>query len=189
MKSKIHEHNSSNIIAAGKKLFLVVAFIATAFVQQGFAQLVPPQREDSTKANQLSALLNSYYGIKNALVNSDATVAAAKANELVKAIDAVDMKTLSTTDHNAFMAAQDNLKTDAQTIAASNKIEAQRTAFSTLSNNIYTLAKAAKLSTEPVYQEYCPMKKMYWLSSEAAIKNPYYGKAMFTCGKVTETIN
>jgi hypothetical protein len=29
---------------------------------------------------------------------------------------------------------------------------------------------------------------MYWLSSEAVIKNPYYGKAMLTCGKVTETI-
>jgi hypothetical protein len=32
------------------------------------------------------------------------------------------------------------------------------------------------------------MKKMYWLSSEAAIKNPYYGKMMLTCGSVTETI-
>lgn len=181
MKSKIPGHKSSNITAASKKLFLVVAFIATAFVQQGFAQ-------DFTKTNQLSALLNSYYGIKNALVNSDATAAAAKANELVKAIDAIDMKTLSTADHTALITAQDKLKMDAQAIAASNKIEAQRTSFSTLSNNIYTLAKAAKLSTEPVYMEYCPMKKMYWLSSEASIKNPYYGKAMPTCGKVTDTL-
>ena len=164
-----------------KKIFLVVALIATTFIQNSFAQ-------DSTKSNQLTNLLDAYYGIKNALVNSDATVASTKANELVKAIDAVDMKTLSPTDHNAFMAAEDKLKTDAQTIAASNKIEAQRTTFSTLSNNIYTLAKAAKLSTEPVYRQYCPMKKMYWLSSEAVIKNPYYGNMMLSCGKVTETI-
>ncbi len=171
-----------------KKLFLIVAFFTTIATPYSFAQLVPSQREDSTKANQFTALLHSYYGIKNALVSSDATQAATKADELVKAIDAVDMKSLSTTDHNAFMAAQDKLKTDAQTIGASNNIEAQRTIFSTLSNNIYTLAKAAKLSTEPVYQQYCPMKKMYWLSSEAAIKNPYYGNAMLTCGKVTDTI-
>jgi hypothetical protein len=164
-----------------KKLFLVVVFFTTVTVQHSFAQ-------DSTKTNQLSALLNSYYGIKNALVSSDATVAATKASELIKAIDGIDMKTLSEADHNAFMAAQGKLKADAQTIAASSKIEAQRTTFSTLSNNIYTLAKAAKLSTEPVYQQYCPMKKMYWLSSETVIKNPYYGKMMLTCGKVTDTL-
>lgn len=164
-----------------KKIFLVVALIATAFVQQGLAQ-------DSAKTNQLSALLNAYYGIKNALLSSDATVAGTKASEFIKAIDAVDMKALTAADHDAFMAAQDKLKADAQNISASNKIETQRTTFSTLSNNIYTLAKAAKLSTEPVYQQYCPMKKMYWLSNEAAIKNPYYGKMMLTCGKVTETI-
>ena len=136
----------------------------------------------------LSAVLNSYLDIKNALVATDATAASTKAGELVKVIEAVDMKVLSETDHNAFMATQVKLKADAQAIAASNKIEVQRTAFSTLSNNIYTLAKAAKLSTEPVYQQYCPMKKMYWLSSETAIKNPYYGKMMLTCGKVTETL-
>jgi hypothetical protein len=164
-----------------KKLLLVVALIATAFVQQGFGQ-------ESEKPNQLTTLLNAYYGIKNALVSSNATLAATKVNEFVNTFDAVDMKALSATGHSAFMAAQNKLKADAQTIAASNKIEAQRTTFSTLSNNIYTLAKAARLSTEPVYQQYCPMKKMYWLSSEAAIKNPYYGKMMLTCGKVTETI-
>jgi len=32
------------------------------------------------------------------------------------------------------------------------------------------------------------MKKAYWLSSEAAIKNPYFGNAMLACGKITETL-
>ncbi|MGB4846201.1 MAG: hypothetical protein WBP16_17160, partial [Ferruginibacter sp.] len=73
-------------------------------------------------------------------------------------------------------------------IAASKKIEAQRTAFASLSGNIYTLAKAVKLSADNIYQQFCPMKKMYWLSDEAAIKNPYYGITMLTCGKVTDTL-
>jgi hypothetical protein len=51
------------------------------------------------------------------------------------------------------------------------------------------LAKAVKLSSEPVYQVYCPMKKANWLSSSKEIKNPYFGSAMLTCGKVVETIN
>jgi len=32
------------------------------------------------------------------------------------------------------------------------------------------------------------MKKTYWLSNEAAIKNPYYGNAMLNCGNVTDTM-
>ena len=164
-----------------KKLFLVVAFFATITVQHSFAQ-------DNIKSNQLSIVLNSYYGIKDALVSSDAKTAATKAGELVKALSAVNMKTLSEADMNAFMPLQEKLAFDAKHISENNGIAEQREHFSSLSNNVYKLAKAVKLSAEPVYQEYCPMKKSYWLSSNVAIKNPYYGKAMLTCGKVTETI-
>lgn len=178
MNTNIQAQKNATVTVA-KKIFLSAVFlIATQYL---FAQ-------DSTKKNQLSPILNAYYSVKNALVSSNATAAAAKAGELVNAINGIDMKALSATDHTAFMATQDKLKKDAETIAASNKIEAQRIAFSTLSNNIFTLAKAARLSAEPVYQQYCPMKKMYWLSSETAIKNPYYGKMMLSCGKVTETL-
>jgi hypothetical protein len=164
-----------------KKLFFIVAFFATISVQYSFAQ-------DNTKTTPLSHLLNSYFGIKNALVSSDAKAAATNAGELLKAINGIDMKALSENDMNAFMPLQDKLAFDAKHISENNGIAEQREHFSSLSNNIYKLAKAVKLSAEPVYQEYCPMKKMYWLSREAVIKNPYYGKAMLTCGKVTETI-
>ena len=50
------------------------------------------------------------------------------------------------------------------------------------------VAKAVKLTGDPIYQAYCPMKKAYWLSSQKDIKNPYFGNAMLTCGEVTETI-
>jgi hypothetical protein len=160
-----------------KKIFLSVVLFTTIGTAKLFAQ-----------AEILSPVLNSYYSIKNALVNGDAATASAKATNLVDAIDAVDKKALTVEDHHAFIAVQEKLKSDAQAIASSKKIEAQRTTFSSLSNNIYTLAKAVKLSVEPVYQQYCPMKKMYWLSDEAAIKNPYYGKMMLTCGKVTDTL-
>ena len=164
-----------------KKIFLIVAFLTTTTVQYSFAQ-------DSIRTTPLSAILNSYYDLKNALVSSDATIAAAKSGELLNAINSVDMKTLSETDMNIFMPLQEKLAFDATHISESKDIAHQREHFSSLSNNIYKLAKAVKLSAEPVYQQYCPMKKMYWLSSEAAIKNPYYGKMMLTCGKVTETL-
>lgn len=136
----------------------------------------------------LSQLLSLYYDVKNALVSSDASTASAKAAEFVKAINSVDMSTLSADEHKAFMPLQRNLSEDAAAIAASTDLSVQREKFKTFSNNIYTLAKAVKLSADPVYQLYCPMQKSYWLSGEAAVKNPYYGKKMLTCGNVTETI-
>ena len=164
-----------------KKLLFTVVFFTTLTVQYSHAQ-------DNTIATPLSVLLNSYLDIKNALVATDATTTSVKAGELVKAIEDADMKALSQADHTAFMALKEKLAFDARHISESKDISHQREHFSSLSNNIYKLAKAVKLSAAPVYQEYCPMKKMYWLSSEAAIKNPYYGKMMLTCGKVTETL-
>ena len=98
------------------------------------------------------------------------------------------MKTLSESEMNAFMSLQNKLSSAADKISSSKDIQKQRDNFAALSSDFYTLAKAVKLSDDPVYQAYCPMKKSYWLSSDAAIKNPYYGKAMLTCGSIKDTI-
>ena len=140
------------------------------------------------ESSLLSPLLNLYYGIKNALINSDASLAAAKATEFSKAVKAIDMKLLSDAEMKAFMPVQDKLAAGADKIYSAKNIEAQRTNFATLSADFYALAKAVKLSEEPVYQQYCPMKKAYWLSNETGIKNPYFGKAMLTCGSIKDTI-
>lgn len=143
----------------------------------------------STKADaQLSNLLTSYYNIKNALVSSNGNTAAAQADEFVKALKAIDKKSLSEADRKAFEPLQEKLAFDAEHIAETKDISHQRDHFQSFSENFYKLAKAVKLSDKPIYQSYCPMKKAYWLSSEAAIKNPYYGSQMLTCGKVSDTI-
>lgn len=139
-------------------------------------------------SSSLSPILDRYYDVKNALVNSDAKTASAKAGELTKAINSIELKTLSAAEQSAFGSLKDKLVSDANNISGNNNIEKQRTYFSSLSANIYSLAKAIKLSDQPVYQAYCPMKKAYWLSNEASIKNPYYGKQMLICGKVSDTL-
>lgn len=136
----------------------------------------------------LSQLLSLYYGVKDALVSSDAGTAGSKAAEFAKAVSSLDVTKLSAEEQNAFAPLKDKLTADAQAIAKATDIAKQREKFKSLSNNIYTLAKAVKLSDTPVYQLYCPMQKSYWLSEESAIKNPYYGRQMLTCGKVNETI-
>jgi len=136
----------------------------------------------------LSQLLSLYYDVKNALVNADAATASAKAGELLKAINNMDVKSLSADDKKAFSQLQYKLEYDARHISEVKDLAHQREHFASLSKNMYALAKSAKLSGQPVYEQYCPMKDAYWLSDETAIKNPYYGSSMLTCGSVKDTL-
>ena len=144
--------------------------------------------EGTMQQSSLSLLLTLYYDVKNALVKGDATTAADKAGEFVKAISGIDMKTLSGPDMNVFMSLQDKLVFDAKHISENKEISRQREHFSSFSSNFYKLAKSVTLTEQPVYYAYCPMRKAHWLSSEATIKNPYLGSSMLTCGKVEETL-
>jgi len=147
--------------------------IATAVTQKSFAQ-------DSLKT-QPSQLLTAYYAVKEALVNSNPALAAANAGELVKAINSTDPKILND-------ASRTILVRDADAISQSKDIRLQREKFASLSTAMFEVAKGVKLSADPVYQQYCPMQKASWLSRDKAIKNPYYGSAMLTCGSVKATL-
>ena len=103
------------------------------------------------------------------------------------AIEAVQMDQLPMAVHMVWMKALKNLTADTKAIASTTDIKNQRAAFKTVSTNIYDLLKVAKAET-PTYYQYCPMVKANWLSKEAAVKNPYYGASMLTCGSTVETI-
>jgi hypothetical protein len=157
-----------------KNIFLAITFIAFAVTQKSYAQ-------DTTNQAQLSQLLNSYYQVKDALISGNSNTAAMYAQAFLKSANGISNRTISEGSRNA-------LVKDAGVISESKDLKKQREVFANLSTNMYALAKSLTLTAEPIYYQYCPMKKSYWLSPDKAIKNPYYGSAMLTCGKVTETI-
>jgi hypothetical protein len=156
-----------------KKLFFIALFAIVAHIAQ---------------AQTLSDILPNYLKLKDALVSGDATAAATASGQLLKVITTIDMKSMPEKEHKTFMALQDKLAFDARHISESKDINHQREHFTSLSGNMVLLAKSAHLSEQPVYEDYCPMKKAYWLSSGPEIKNPYFGSSMLTCGKVTATL-
>ena len=143
---------------------------------------------DSEVQTSLNKLLVNYYAVKNALIADDGKTANAQAGELVKTLANVPMKKMNEAQHKIFMGLSDKIKSGAEQINKNTDVKKQRGAFNDLSNNIFTLVKDLKANDKPVYQQYCPMAKAYWLSDNSAVKNPYYGKAMLTCGKVSETL-
>ena len=144
--------------------------------------------QTAVRSADLSPILTDYYQLKNALVSGDPAMASTAAGEMLKAITGADMKSMTPADHTAFMALEDKLAYDARHISESKDINHQREHFVSLSANLFKLAKQVKLSSGPIYEDYCPMKKAYWLSDNPAIKNPYFGSTMPTCGKIAATI-
>ena len=110
---------------------------------------------------------------------------------MLSTINGVAMDKLTTEEHTVWMRVLNNLKSDAETISIAKSIETQRNIFMNLSTSIYELIKVSKQET-PIFYQNCPMyndgKGANWLSKESAIKNPYYGSQMLTCGKTIETI-
>lgn len=136
----------------------------------------------------LSPVLSAYLKLSSELIAGNAVNAATAAEAFTTSIVSVNVKLLSVGEKDTFEPLKQKLETDAATIAATKDIRKQREAFATLSNNMISLAKSAKLADQEIYVDYCPMKKSFWLSAEKGIKNPYYGSSMLTCGSIKETI-
>jgi hypothetical protein len=153
-----------------KTVLLIAAFSATICSHKSFGQ-----------ENKLPQLLSHYYALKDALVAGNSNMASESAGKFIKTANAIDYKTISESNIAALLK-------DATPLSETTDINIQRTLFVNLSSNMAALAKAVKLTQDPVYEAYCPMKKASWLSPEKAIKNPYYGSAMLTCGKIVDIL-
>lgn len=162
-----------------KKLqIFVCAFIALLSSAQLKAQTDPSK----------DAVLSAYYGVKNSLITGNVLATGVKAKELLTALTSFPADQLAPADKSSWAKYAEKLQIDARHISESNDIARQREYFADLSENMFSALKTLKLNNAAVYRQYCPMKKAYWLSESAAIKNPYYGNQMLTCGEVKETL-
>lgn len=174
MKNILVTVKSSGFLRSLTKSLAVVSVCIFAFMSKAQAQ-------DSAEKTRLSELLTSYYAVKDALVAGNSSAASAGSTAFIKNINGISYQVISEGNVSA-------LVKDAGAIADARDIKLQRQYFANFSANMTEVAKILKLTSAPVYVQYCPMKKASWLSNDKAIKNPYYGSSMLTCGKVTETI-
>lgn len=143
--------------------------------------------EGQTQGTGLESIFEIYFQLKDALVKSDGKLASQKSKDLLTGIGAVKMEKLQPNVHTAWMKYLKQLTSDASGISQTQDIKKQRDWFKSLSESTYELLKVSGTAT-PVYYNHCPMVDANWLSRESAIKNPYYGSQMLTCGKTVETI-
>jgi len=147
--------------------------------------------EKAAQSTGLNAVFDAYFLVKDAFVSSDGKLASAHAKKMLQHINTVDMSKLSKQSHDVWMKVLPALKSDTGHIATMYDLEHQREHLIQLSENMALLMKSSKLD-QPVYILHCPMandgKGADWISTEAVIKNPYYGAKMLSCGSVKEEI-
>lgn len=136
----------------------------------------------------IAPIVKDYLVLKNALVADNDRAAANAGKQLFANLNKVDMKTIPANKHKEFMDIFENAKKNAEHIGDNaGKIDHQREHLASLSKDVSDLI-ALFGTTQKLYQDYCPMyndgKGAVWISEAKAIKNPYYGNQMLTCGSV-----
>lgn len=144
-----------------KKLILVM--VVTLLGSASFAQ-------------NTDALVDNYLLVKNAMVKSDAKATTEAIHAFYKSVSS---------DKSA--AQKSELLNAAEKLNKATDLKEQRDALNEVSTAMWVVVKGAEKVKKPLYYQYCPMKKGYWLSTEKNIENPYYGSGMLTCGRVVET--
>lgn len=79
------------------------------------------------------------------------------------------------------------IATAARAVEQAGNLETAREAFAPLSDAVIAAAKAEGWQgLDDVKLAYCPMVKGSWLQKDAAVRNPYYGSKMLTCGEIKD---
>lgn len=143
---------------------------------------------------QLGTVVTSYILLKNALVEDNVNTAKKEAQQVKNIVEKVDMSLLKGEAHITWMKFLKPLKENLIEVQNTQDIKRQRQAFLILSRQLTEAIKTFGIQTDnnqPLYVEFCPMADNnnggFWLSYDKEIKNPFFGKAMLTCGEVRAT--
>jgi hypothetical protein len=158
-----------------KKLFL--SLLMLLLISNAFGQKI-------SSDNNIGKILDTYFKVKNALVNNDGTTAKFKAGDFYYLLSSNPDKGLNAAQCKILAANLQPLLDNARAID-------QRHYFAMLSKSLSQLLKQLKLNPLTVYEQYCTANNAYWLSETKAIKNPYYNysdREMTSNGKITATL-
>lgn len=128
--------------------------------------------EPALAAELPSALVDAYLTAQTALTNDSV-------KELPAAAKAIE------TSATALGAAGEPVIDGAKKLAGAKDLAAARTAFGELSDALVGYAEKSGVTLPAdIHIAYCPMANKPWMQKGTAIKNPYYGTEMSTCGSI-----
>ena len=141
---------------------------------------------------ELKPLFAKYIELKTALVNDNFEGSHQASLDMMRILERIDMGVFEGESHMVWMKYEKRLQKNIKQANETEDISGLRTAFKPLSRDLIDLVKTMDSIDLPLFIEYCPMAENNtgadWLSTEAEIRNPYFGASMLGCGEVKEEI-
>lgn len=189
----------------GEEIAVSGAFSIDAAAQlAGKPSMMAPQGSGRSPANTpdvssskamkaaVQKLFDRYFPLKDALVAGNFGEAKSRAAQLKKVLEQTPMTIFEGAAHQPWMNSSNASKTALNKISKAGDLEAARSAFKPLSEQMVALARTFGPFETTIFVQHCPMADdnigANWLSLDKAIRNPYFGDKMLKCGSVTETI-
>jgi hypothetical protein len=151
------------------------------------------QRAPDNFESQLAQVLQAYFEVAEALAADDFPTATKKMELVQSRLKQADSKLLAEAKREQWKQIYESANQAAQQFLKAPVIEAARTAFAPLSEQMEKAVRTfGSGGLAPVYRLHCPMafgsRGAYWLQPREQVNNPYYGASMLRCGSVTDTL-
>jgi|SRR6218665_247500 len=145
--------------------------------------------------SSVQAMLNEYYSLAEAFAKADTAAIGEYTTVLKTALDSVRIDELKKDTAGIYESALDPLnmaRSEAGNILSNPALDAKRTAFNSLSENLRLLFIVSRYDRDKIYWQECPTafgedQSGFWLSRTESVSSPYAGGP--DCGGVKDTIN
>jgi len=136
---------------------------------------------------QMANVLDRYFDLKDALVESDAEKATSTAEELLRMVDIVDPNSLNEGSATLWSSYHEVITQRSRELIPLEDVDQQRYRFEYISEVMIEMVEMFQPVGYEIYHQSCPMVRdgsADWLSREEQIANPYHGDRMMRCGEV-----
>lgn len=139
----------------------------------------------------METLLDHYFDLKDALVDSDQEEGTSKAATLGEFAENLEPSDLNPETESLWKSYRDVLQAEARNLAELSDLDEQRVHFEAISETMIDLVDTFQPAGYEIYHQSCPMvrgESADWLSREEPIANPYHGENMPNCGETIRRI-
>ena len=142
---------------------------------------------------QFWQVVEGYTALQKALAEDNVSEASASAGRALTSLSQLDVSLLSGKQRDVWMDRSSRMNEALDVIRQAAKIEAARTAFEKLSNELIFVVEQFGISkTRVLYRFHCPMsfdnRGADWLQTDKETRNPYFGASMLKCGEIVQVM-
>jgi len=150
-------------------------------------------------------LLNSYYSLKQALIEYDTARVNITATTMGREADSLlTAEIKGDTTGMVQKTAEDlagTISGSAKGIVGETDLVKKKREFNLVSDALYNLIRTVRYDGQKIYHQHCPMafnedEEAFWISNSNVIENPYLGKhhpkyhaAMLNCGDIVDSLD